>query len=100
VVANTVHGKTAEQSLGKVKQRGTFASVTGVPDNAKDCPSIRCVAFVSRQDPKTLLYMASAVKDGKLNIPVAKKLPLKETRGGHTMVEKGAGERFCWSPEA
>jgi len=91
VVANTVRGKTAEQLLGKVKEHGTFTSVTGVPDNAKDFPSVHCVAFVSKQDPKTLLYMANAVKDGKLNIPIAKKLPLKEAREGHTMVEKGAG---------
>jgi NADPH:quinone reductase-like Zn-dependent oxidoreductase len=91
VVANTVRGKTAEQLLGKVKKGGTFASVTGVPDNAKDYPSVHCVAFVSKQDPKTLLYMAKAVKDGKLEIPIAKKLPLKDARQGHTMVEKGAG---------
>jgi NADPH:quinone reductase-like Zn-dependent oxidoreductase len=91
VVANTVRGKTAEQLLGKVKKGGTFASVTGVPDNAKDYPSVHCVAFVSKQDPKTLVYMAKAVKDGKLKVPVAKKLPLKDARQGHTMVEKGAG---------
>jgi NADPH:quinone reductase-like Zn-dependent oxidoreductase len=90
VVANTVRGKTAEQLLSKVKKGGTFASVTGVPDNAQDYPSVHCVAFVSKQDPKTLLYMANAVKDGKLNIPIAKKLPLKDARQGHTMVEKGA----------
>jgi NADPH:quinone reductase-like Zn-dependent oxidoreductase len=91
VVANTVRGKTAEQLLGKVKKGGTFASVTGIPDNAKDYPSVHCVAFVSKQDPKALLHMAKAVKDGKLKISVAKKLPLKEARQGHTMVEKGAG---------
>jgi NADPH:quinone reductase-like Zn-dependent oxidoreductase len=91
VVANTVRGKTAEQLLGKVKRGGTFASVTGIPDNAKDYPSVHCVAFVSKQDPKALLHMAKAVKDGKLKISVAKKLPLKEARQGHTMVEKGAG---------
>jgi NADPH:quinone reductase-like Zn-dependent oxidoreductase len=89
VVANTVRGKTAEQLLAKVKQDGTFASVTGIPDNSKDYPSIRLVPFVSKQDPKTLLYMANAVKDGKLKIPIAKKLPLKEAREGHTIVNKG-----------
>jgi NADPH:quinone reductase-like Zn-dependent oxidoreductase len=91
VVANTVRGKTAEELLGKVKPNGMFASVTGVPDNAKDYPSVRCVAFVSKQDPTTLLYMANAFRDGKLSIPIAKKLPLKDAREGHTMVERGAG---------
>jgi NADPH:quinone reductase-like Zn-dependent oxidoreductase len=91
VVANTVRGKTVAQLLSKVKKDGTFASVTGVPDNANDYPSVHCVAFVSKQDTKTLLYMAKAVKEGKLKIPIAKKLPLKDAREGHTMVEKGAG---------
>lgn len=98
VIANTVRGKTAEQLLGKVKKNGTFASVTGVPDNAKDYPSVHCVAFVSKQDPKSLLDMAEAVKDGKLKIPIAKKLPLKDARQGHTMVEKGAGGKVLLVP--
>jgi NADPH:quinone reductase-like Zn-dependent oxidoreductase len=89
VVANTVRGKTAEQLLGKVKENGIFASVTGVPDNAKDYPSVRCIAFVSKQDPNTLLYMARAVKDGRLKVPISNKLPLKDAPQGHTMVEKG-----------
>jgi NADPH:quinone reductase-like Zn-dependent oxidoreductase len=94
VVANTVRGKTAEQLLGKVKDHGTFASVTGVPDNAKDHPSVRCIAFVSKQDPNTLGYMAKAVKDGRLKIPISKKIPLKEARQGHTMVEKGTAGKI------
>jgi NADPH:quinone reductase-like Zn-dependent oxidoreductase len=90
VVANTVRRKTAEQLLAKVKENGTFASVTGVPDNAKNYPSVRCVAFVSKQDPNALLYMAKAVKDGRMKIPIARKLPLKDAQQGHTLVEKGA----------
>jgi NADPH:quinone reductase-like Zn-dependent oxidoreductase len=94
VVANTVRGKTAEQLLGKVKENGTFASVTGVPDNTKDYPSVHCVAFVSKQDPNTLLYLAKAVTDGRLKIPISRKLPLKDARQGHTMVEKGTAGKI------
>jgi NADPH:quinone reductase-like Zn-dependent oxidoreductase len=91
VVANTVRGATAEQLLSKVKDGGTYASVTGVPESAKTRPSIRTVAFVSKQDTGTLLYMAKAVQDGKLNIPISQKLPLRDARQGHMAVEKGAG---------
>jgi NADPH:quinone reductase-like Zn-dependent oxidoreductase len=95
VVANTVRGKTAEKLLGKVKENGIFASVTGVPDNAKeDYPSVRCIAFVSKQDPNTLLYMARAVKDGRLKVPISKKLPLKDAHLGHIMVEKGSAGKI------
>jgi NADPH:quinone reductase-like Zn-dependent oxidoreductase len=94
VVANTVGGPTAEQLLSKVKDGGTFASVTGVPENAQEYPSVHAVAFVSKQDPKTLLYMADAVRDGRLKIPIAKKLPLKEAREGHIAMEKGAAGKI------
>jgi NADPH:quinone reductase-like Zn-dependent oxidoreductase len=89
VVANAVRGRTAERLLGRVKPGGVFASVTGAPDNAKDFPSIRVVPFVSKQDAKTLLYMAEAVAAGKLVIPIDRKLPLKDAREGHAVVEKG-----------
>lgn len=89
VVANTVRGTTAELLLSKVKEGGAYASVTGVPDNAKAYPSIRAIAFVSKQDPKTLLYMAEAVRDSRLKIPIAQRLPLKKARQGHIAMEKG-----------
>ncbi len=89
VLANTVRGRTAEQLLTKVKPGGVFASVTGAPDNAKDFPSVRMVSFVSKQDAKTLLLMAEAVRDGKLVIPVDRQLPLKDAALGHAAVEPG-----------
>jgi len=94
IVANTVRGTTAEQLLSKVKDGGTFASVTGVPESAKNYLSIRTVAFVSKQDPETLLYMAKAVRDGKLRIPISQKLPLQEARQGHVAFAKGAGGKI------
>jgi NADPH:quinone reductase-like Zn-dependent oxidoreductase len=89
VVANTVRGKTAEQLLGKVKPGGMFASVTGVPPNARDFPSVRTVAFVSKQDADRLLHMANAVSAGKLVIPIDRRLPLKDAAEAHAALERG-----------
>jgi len=89
VVANAVRGKTAERLLGKVKPGGVYASVTGVPPNAREFPSVRTVAFVSKQDANTLLYMANAVGAGKLAIPIDRRLPLKDAAAAHAAVEKG-----------
>jgi NADPH:quinone reductase-like Zn-dependent oxidoreductase len=47
IVANMVRGKTATDLLTKVKDGGTFASVTGEPDGAKDFPKVRVVSFVT-----------------------------------------------------
>jgi len=98
IVANTVHGGTAEQLVSKVKEGGMFASVTGVPQSATSRPSVRTVAFVSKQDPETLLYMATAVRDGKLKIPISQHLPLRDARQGHIAVERGAGGKILLLP--
>jgi NADPH:quinone reductase-like Zn-dependent oxidoreductase len=89
VVANAVRGKTAEQLLGKVKPGGIFASVTGVPENAKDFPSVRTVAFISTQDADRLLRMANAVAAGKLVIPIDRRLPLKDAAEAHAALARG-----------
>jgi NADPH:quinone reductase-like Zn-dependent oxidoreductase len=94
VVANTIGGLAAAQLISMVKDGGTFASVTGVPEKAQKYPYVHSVAFVSKQDTKTLLYMADAVRDGRLKIPIAKKLPLREAREGHIAMEKGAAGKI------
>jgi NADPH:quinone reductase-like Zn-dependent oxidoreductase len=98
VVANTVRGATAEQLVSKVKDGGMFASVTGVPESARSRPSVRTVAFVSKPDAQALLYMAKAVRDGKLEIPISQKLPLREARQGHIALEHGAGGKILLLP--
>jgi NADPH:quinone reductase-like Zn-dependent oxidoreductase len=89
VVANAVRGKTAEILLSKVKEGGTFASVTGVPDNAKAYPSVRSIAFVSKQNPETLRYVVEAVRDGRLEVPIAQRLPMREAAEAHIAMTKG-----------
>jgi NADPH:quinone reductase-like Zn-dependent oxidoreductase len=89
VVANTIRGPTAGRLIGKVKPGGVLASVTGAPDNAKHFPAVRVVAFVSKQDAKTVLHMAQAVSAGRLVIPIDRKLPLKDAAAGRAAVENG-----------
>jgi NADPH:quinone reductase-like Zn-dependent oxidoreductase len=98
VVANTVRGRTSELLFDKVKDGGTYASVTGVPDSAKSRPSVRAVAFDSKQDPKTLLYMAEAVRDRRLQIPISQKLRLKHAQQGHIAMEKGVAGKILLVP--
>jgi NADPH:quinone reductase-like Zn-dependent oxidoreductase len=94
VVANTVRGTTSELLMDKVKDGGTYASVTGVPDSAKSRPSVRAVAYVAKEDPKTLLYMAAAVRAGRLQIPISQRLPLKDAQQGHIAMEKGSAGKI------
>jgi NADPH:quinone reductase-like Zn-dependent oxidoreductase len=88
-VADTVGGKTARKLLAKVKGHGVFASVVGAPPNAKDYPTVKVVQVYSKPDPKVLLYVAQALKAGKLKIPIARKFPLKDAAQAHAAVAQG-----------
>ncbi len=98
VVANTVRGKTAEDLLGKVKDGGTFASVTGAPANAAKFPKVRTVAFVSKQDTKNLEYTVEGVRAGKLTIPIASRVPLRNAAEAHAALAKGVAGKILLLP--
>jgi NADPH:quinone reductase-like Zn-dependent oxidoreductase len=88
-VADTVGGRTAEKLIAKVKTGGVYASVVGAPRNAAEYPSIKVVPVFSKFDRKTLEFMAEAVRDGKLVIPISRKLPLREAAEAQAAAEKG-----------
>jgi NADPH:quinone reductase-like Zn-dependent oxidoreductase len=88
-VADTVGGRTAEKLIAKVKAGGVFASVVGAPQNAADYPAVKVVTVFSKFDRETLEFMAEAVRDGKLVIPIGLKLPLSEAAQAQAAAEKG-----------
>jgi len=88
-VADTVGGKTAEKLIGKVKPGGVYASVVATPQSATYYPSVKVVHVFSKFDRKTLEFMAEAVRDGKLVIPISQKLPLGEAAEAQATAEKG-----------
>jgi NADPH:quinone reductase-like Zn-dependent oxidoreductase len=88
-VADTVGGRTAEKLIAKVKPGGVFASVEGAPQNAAQHPSVKVVAVFSKFDRKTLQFMAEAVRDGKLVIPISQTLPLSKAAEAQASAEKG-----------
>jgi NADPH:quinone reductase-like Zn-dependent oxidoreductase len=88
-VADTVGGRTAEMLIARVKPGGTYASVVAAPQNASAYPSVRVVPVFSKFDRKTLQFMAEAVRDGKLVIPISEKLPLSEAAEAQAATEQG-----------
>src|ERR1700728_3687440 len=89
VVADTVGGRIAEKVIAKVKPGGVFASVLAAPRNSAEYPSVKAVFVFSKFDRETLEFMAEAVRDGKLVIPIGLKLPLSEAAKAQATVEKG-----------
>jgi NADPH:quinone reductase-like Zn-dependent oxidoreductase len=89
-VADTVGGRTAEKLIAKVKPGGVYASVVDLPQNAAKYPLVKVVHVFSKFDRKTLEFMAEAVRDGKLVIPISLKLPLSEAAEAQAAAEKGS----------
>jgi len=88
-VADAVDGRTAEKLIAKVKPGGVFASVLKAPQNAAHYPSVKVVFVFSKFDRKTLEFMAEAVRDGKLVIPISRELPLSNAAEAQAAAEKG-----------
>jgi NADPH:quinone reductase-like Zn-dependent oxidoreductase len=98
LVANCVRGSTATRLLGKVKPGGLFASVTGVPDGADAFPEVRATAFVSKQNTESYLYAAKGIIDGRLEIPIARIMPLSAAAQAHATVAKGGSGKILLKP--
>jgi len=92
--ADTVGGRTAEKLIAKVKSGGVYASVVEMPKNAAKYPSVKAVHVFSKFDRKTLEFMAEAVRDGKLVIPISQKLPLREAAEAQAAAEKGGAGKI------
>ncbi len=88
-IADTVDGRTAEKLIAKVKPGGVFASVEGTPHNADKYPAVKVAPIFSKFDRKTLEFMAEAVRDGKLVIPIGRTMPLSEAAQAQAAAEKG-----------
>jgi len=93
-VADAVGGSTAERLIAKVKPGGVFAAANGVPQNAANYPSVKVVHVFSKFDRKTLEFMAEAVRDGKLVIPIGQKFPLSKAAEAQAAAEKGAAGKI------
>jgi NADPH:quinone reductase-like Zn-dependent oxidoreductase len=89
IVANTLRGRTATDLLAKVKDGGTFASVTGEPNAAMDYPNVRVVPFRSKQDRAGIAFISDAVNSGKVTIPIGRREELKNAGPAQAAFTKG-----------
>jgi NADPH:quinone reductase-like Zn-dependent oxidoreductase len=97
-VADTVGRATAEKLIAKVKPGGVYSSVVGLPQNAAKYPSVKVVPVFSHFDRQTLQFMAEAVRDGKLVIPISARFPLREAAEAQAAVEKGSAGKILLIP--
>jgi NADPH:quinone reductase-like Zn-dependent oxidoreductase len=89
-IADTVGGETIARLLGKLKPGGVVGSIVGEPAGAKERGFV-VRAMLTHPDSKRLAELAQSVADGKLVIPIAKKLPLSAAGQAQALAQKGAG---------
>ena len=97
-VADTVGGKTAEKLIARVKSGGVYASVVEAPQNAATFPSVKLEHVFSHFDRKTLEFMAEAVRDGRLGIPIGQRFPLRQAAEAQATAEKGGAGKILLVP--
>ncbi len=86
-IADTVGGETTQKLLDRLKPQATIGSILGEPPGAKDRGFV-VHAFMAHPEPAMLARYTAAVAEGKLVIPIAKKLPLAQAPEAHALAEK------------
>ena len=96
-IADTVNGETVGKLIPKLKRTGRLGSVLGKPDAAQRAGVVVRDVY-AQPDPDRLHQLAAAVRDGKLIIPIAQRLPLSEIRQAQSMAEKDGHGKIAILP--
>ena len=89
-IADTVGGETIMKVIPKLKKSGRIASVVGKPE----APGIDVRVVWAQPDPERLYKLAEDVRDGRLTIPVSKRMRLEDIREAHKAAEHNAGGKI------
>jgi NADPH:quinone reductase-like Zn-dependent oxidoreductase len=88
-IADTVGREVIGQLVPKLKPEGVIGSVLGKP-KAAEGKNIRVEAFMASPNAALLREMADAVRDGKLIIPIARRMKLSQAGEAQQLAESGA----------
>ncbi len=88
-IADTVDHDVIGKLIPKLKAGGVLGSVLGMPKEAEG-KDIRVEAFMATPDASLLRHMADAVRDGKLVIPIVRRMKLSEAGEAQTLAERGS----------
>lgn len=89
-LADTVGGAEIERVLERMKPGATVGSVVGEPAGAKHLGLVTHSMW-AHPDATRLAELGNSVAEGKLVIPIAKRLPLAQAREAQTLAEHHPG---------
>jgi NADPH:quinone reductase-like Zn-dependent oxidoreductase len=97
-VADTVGGDVAPKLLSKVKTGGNYGSVLGPPKDAALHPTVNIKPMTAQPDPAAYVHYGEAIRDGKLQIPIDRILPLSDAAAAQAAAEKGGVGKIILTP--
>jgi NADPH:quinone reductase-like Zn-dependent oxidoreductase len=97
-VADAVGGEIAPKLLAKVKPGGNYGSLVGPPKDAALHPTINIKPMSAQPNPATYVHYGEAIRDGKLQIPIDRIMPLCDAAAAHAAAEKGGVGKIVLTP--
>jgi len=94
-IADTVDGDTIARLLPRLKPSGRLATVVGKPAAARN---IDVREVYAKPDPARLYQLGEDFRDGRLKIPIARRLPLSDVREAQRVAESGVEGKVALVP--
>jgi len=94
-VLDTVGGETAAKLFARVKDGGSFAYASVIPEGlAATNTSVKVTRVFARPDAAKVREFADDVRDGKFVLPVNQRLPLQDAAKAHALVQQGGAGKI------
>jgi NADPH:quinone reductase-like Zn-dependent oxidoreductase len=94
-VADTVGGETAAKLFGRVKNYGSFGYASVLPDGvAQRNATVTVTRVFARPDASKIREFADDIRDGKFQLPISRRLPLREAAEAHRVAQQGGAGKI------
>jgi NADPH:quinone reductase-like Zn-dependent oxidoreductase len=94
-VIDTIGGETAAKLFARVKNGGSFAYASVLPDGVSATnPTVRVTRVLARPDASKVREFADDIRDGKFLLPISQRLPLQDAARAHALAQRGGSGKI------
>lgn len=88
-IADTVGGDVAARLIVKVKEGGTLGYASVLPEGTSALnPTVTVTRVSAQPDPSKVREFADDIRDGKFNLPIGRRVPLRDASEAHRLAER------------
>jgi NADPH:quinone reductase-like Zn-dependent oxidoreductase len=94
-VIDTVGGETAAKLFARIRNGGSFAYASVLPEGTPATnPSVRVSRVFAQPDASKVREFADDIRDGKFILPISQRMPLGDASKAHALMEKGGAGKI------